>query len=416
MKKKIKVVDAICGAGKTSFAIQHMKEPFSGRFIYVTPYLSEIKRVIDATDKDFKEPTNKNNEGSKLEGLRNLVSKGENIVCTHELFKLCDQELLNLIEEMEYTLMLDEVLNVINKIDITKDDIEMLHSTDRIRINSDTGAIEWIDNSYQGKFDTLKHLAKNDNLFLFNNTFMFWTLHNRSFEAFKEIYIFTYLFDGQIQRYYYDLHGFEYEKYSVIYNGKEYELVPYDNRLDNRERIAERLNIYEDKGKSKFNSNYCKRPTNNMFSTRWLNNCDKDTLDRINKNLYSFFRGVNATVKSSFWTTIKDVAPKLKNKKVTYYKTEKKDNFVSINIRATNDYRDCTSCAYVYNRFMNPVEKSFFEFHGVQVDEDTLAVSDLIQFIFRGVIRKQDSDEILNVYIPSMRMRELLYKYLKYEI
>ena len=414
-KVKIKVVDAICGAGKTSYAIQEMKFPFGRRYIYVTPYLKEIDRVIEATNKDFKEPTNKNSEGSKLEGLRKLISKGENIVCTHELFKLCNQEILDLIEEMGYTLMLDEVLNVINKINITKDDIDMLSDTGRIKINED-GSINWRDNTYEGKFEELKHLAKNDNLFLFNNTFMFWTLHSKSFEVFKEIYIFTYLFDGQIQRYYYDLHGFEYEKYSVTHNGKEYELVPYNNKFDNREKIAKRLNIYEDKGKSKFNSNFCKRPTKNMFSTRWLKNCDEETINRINKNLESYFKSVKVNKSNSFWTTIKDVAPKLKNKMATYYNTNKKSNFVSVNIRATNEYKDCTSCAFMYNRYMNPVEKAFFEFHNVKVDEDTLACSDLIQFLFRGVIRNADSEEILNVYIPSVRMRELLYKYLRYEI
>lgn len=415
-KVKIKVVDAICGAGKTSYAIQEMSFPFGRRYIYVTPYLREIERVISATNKDFKEPTNRNSEGSKLEGLRQLISKGENIVCTHELFKLCDQKILNLIEDMGYTLMLDEVLNVINKINITKDDIEMLSTTGRIKINDNDGSIAWIDNEYKGKFEELKHLAKNDNLFLFNNTFMFWTLHDKSFEVFREIYIFTYLFDGQIQRYYYDLHGFEYEKYSVRHNGKEYELIPYNSREDNRERISERLNIYEDKGKSKFNSNFCKKPTDNMFSTRWLKNCDVETMNRINKNIASYFMSVNGTVSTSFWTTIKDAAPKLKNKKATYYKTNKKSNFVSINIRATNEYRECHTCAYIYNRYMNPVEKSFFEFHNVEVDEDTLACSDLIQFLFRGVIRNGDSDDKLNVYIPSIRMRELLYKYLNYEI
>ncbi|WP_155488557.1 hypothetical protein [Paraclostridium sordellii] len=50
------------------------------------------------------------------------------------------------------------------------------------------------------------------------------------------------------------------------------------------------------------------------------------------------------------------------------------------------------------------------------MDEDTLAVSDLIQFIFRGVIRNDQDDTVLNVYIPSMRMRELLYRFLRYEI
>ena len=65
---------------------------------------------------------------------------------------------------------------------------------------------------------------------------------------------------------------------------------------------------------------------------------------------------------------------------------------------------------------MNPVEKAFFEFHNVKVDEDTLACSDLIQFLFRGIIRDANSNEKLNVYIPSIRMRKLLYDYLNYKI
>lgn len=416
MKTTITVIDAICGAGKTSWAIQHMKEPFGGRFIYVTPYLTEIKRVVESTDGDFKEPSNHNKQGSKIEDLRKLVTRGENIVCTHELFKLCDEELLEMISEVGYTLILDEVLNVINPIKITSRDLKMLIESKIIKIDEQTGFIEWIDSEYKGKFEELKHLSKNDNLFLFNNTFVFWTLHHKSFEVFEKVYILTYLFDGQIQRYYYDLHGFTYQKKSITKINDSYELVDYNNRLDNRDMIAKRLSIYEDNGKSKLNSNYCKKPTYTMFSSTWLKRCDDATLDRLNKNIRSFFTSRKVNSKSSFWTTLKDIAKSLKSDKAIYYETKKKDNFVSVNVRATNEYRNCTACAYIFNRFMNPIEKAFFEFHGVKVDEDTLAVSDLIQFIFRGVIRNDQEDSVLNVYIPSMRMRELLYRFLRYEI
>ena len=42
---KIKIVDAICGSGKTSAAIEYMKKRTDANFIYVTPFLSEIERV-----------------------------------------------------------------------------------------------------------------------------------------------------------------------------------------------------------------------------------------------------------------------------------------------------------------------------------------------------------------------------------
>lgn len=410
----IKVIDAMCGKGKTSWSIQYMNEEIDKRFVYVTPYLSEIERVKKNTNNDLKEPNNRNEKGSKLESLRNLVSRGENIVCTHELFKLCDKELLELIKESGYTLILDEVLNVINQISITKSDLNILINQNIIEIEESTGYIKWMDSEYSGKFEELKDLSKNDNLFLFNETFVFWTLHCKSFEVFEEVYILTYLFDGQVQRYYYDLHGFKYEKYSIINNNGYYELCEYDVKLDDRENIKNRLLIYEDKGKSKFNSNFCKKQSDNMFSSTWLKNCDKETVDRIKKNIGSYFISLKCTTKNSFWTSIKYIAPKIKNSRNTYYSTDKKDNFVSVNIRATNEYKNCIACAYIYNRYMNPIEKAFFQFHNVNVDEDVLAISDLIQFIFRGTIRNDD-ESMLNIYIPSDRMRRLLYEYLEYE-
>lgn len=422
MKNKIIVIDAICGAGKTSWAIQYMnkKEAFNQeKIIYVTPFLKEIDRVIQATHNKFKQPSNKNAEGSKLVGLRRLVANGSNIVCSHELFKLIDRELIDDIEKSEYTLILDEVMNVINQIDITKNDLKLLVESNIISLNDDT-TINWMDDSYDGKFNDMKNLAKRDNLYLLNNTFLFWTLDKNLFNAFSKIYIMTYLFDGQIQKYYYDLHEFEYEKMSVIKKDGFYELVDYDMLYDNRYKIAARLNIYEDKGKSKLNSNFCDKPTKNMFSSTWLKGLkkyDSDKYNRLSKNIRSFLVSNGGNTKNSFWTTIKEVAPLIKCDRATYYEDNKKNqNFVSVSIRATNTYRHCINAVYIFNRYMNPLEKAFFNYHGIEVDEDLLAVSDLIQFLFRGVIRQEDSEEIMNVYLPSIRMRKLLYKYLSYEI
>jgi hypothetical protein len=52
----IKVIDAICGAGKTSYAIQYMNENLDKLFVYVTPFLKEIERVKSQTFLDIVEP------------------------------------------------------------------------------------------------------------------------------------------------------------------------------------------------------------------------------------------------------------------------------------------------------------------------------------------------------------------------
>lgn len=42
---KIKVCDSIMGSGKTESAITQMNEDLDSRYIFVTPYLSEVERI-----------------------------------------------------------------------------------------------------------------------------------------------------------------------------------------------------------------------------------------------------------------------------------------------------------------------------------------------------------------------------------
>lgn len=61
------------------------------------------------------------------------------------------------------------------------------------------------------------------------------------------------------------------------------------------------------------------------------------------------------------------------------------------------------------NVYLNPTIVKYFENNSVKVDQDTYALSELIQFIYRSRIRKGND---IYCYIPSKRMRELLYKYI----
>ena len=62
------------------------------------------------------------------------------------------------------------------------------------------------------------------------------------------------------------------------------------------------------------------------------------------------------------------------------------------------------------NRYMNPIVKNFFLQHGVAVDEDGYALSEMLQFIWRSAIR---NGEEIWVYIPSIRMRNLLKQWIE---
>lgn len=138
--------------------------------------------------------------------------------------------------------------------------------------------------------------------------------------------------------------------------------------------------------------------------------------EQLKKNLVSIFRTQNAVSNDKlFWTSFKGHAPTLKNVKCKLNKKDdrSKDNFVPFNTRATNDYADRTATAFLLNRFMNPNENQFFSYRGIEVDEELLAISDLIQFLFRGCIR---NNEQMYCYIPSARMRRLLNQWINFEI
>ncbi|MEJ9303075.1 hypothetical protein ABEW33_12355 [Priestia megaterium] len=434
----IKVIDAICGAGKSSYAIQMINDSSKAgfganrefytsdkKFIYVTPFLSEIERVINNTKVEFSEPTNK--KGSKHEHVKKLIEDGKSIAMTHELFSRLDEETLSDIEFEGYILIMDEVANVLEQVQAYSKDIEYLLKAGAIEISVDREII-WIDDEYDissnGNYRDIKVLSERGNLFLEEGNIVFWTMPVKAFLCFNEVYLLTYLFDGQIQKYYYELHNVKYEKFSVRKNlNGRYELTEYNSLLEPRDEIEELLNIYEDYQsptgrKSSMNSNYDSRKNPNEYyqlSGTWLRNASDEDLRQLNNNTRNFFRNQFPTDNSNiFWTTLKEVAPNLKNVKCKFNKKgdRSKDNYVPLNIRATNEYANCTAMAYIYNRFMNPIEKNFFRNRGIDVDEGQLAMSDLIQFLFRGCIRK---GEPMNCYIPSSRMRSLLNQWFSYE-
>jgi hypothetical protein len=166
---KINIVDSRMGEGKSSWAIQKMKEDTEHKFIYITPYLDEIQRVINAVDnKKFYEP--KNFGEGKLESLHNLIVNNKNIASTHALFQRSNTNTLTLLQSNDYVLILDEVIQVIDFYDMSKNDFNMLlNEAKKIRIKED-GFIEWIgEEDYEGRFSDFKNLCMSNAVFYHKN-------------------------------------------------------------------------------------------------------------------------------------------------------------------------------------------------------------------------------------------------------
>lgn len=413
--KKIKIIDSIMGGGKSSWAIQEMNKNCNKdiSFLYATPYLDECKRIRkEVKNRNIIEPNEKFGKGSKFRHLKQLVTEGENICCSHMLLKYADKELIDALRSNNYILILDEVMNVVELQEINHKDKEYILRLGLISVNKENRVIWTGDEDYDGKFKDIKILAENENLYMSRNNFMFWTFPNKIFGYFDDVYILTYMFKGQIQRYYYDYFKIEYDYYSIEKDAKGiYKLGEYSIKKESRKNIKKLVSIYEDTAQSRLNSNFFidgkESFKHTELSSSWFMRATGKEIERLKNNLYTYFRNnCNSSSKYNLWTTKSQYQSLLKGK--GYAK-----GFIALNIRATNDYQDKKNLAYVYNRYINPLEQAFFLDKDIRIDNDLLAISDLLQWIWRSRIRK---GEPINIYIPSRRMRELLYKYLNYEI
>ena len=245
---EINVVDAPCGKGKTSWAIQYMNENPDRNFIFITPFLDEVKR-IKLNCEDFKEPTD--TKGSKMASLKTLLDNQHNIVSTHSLFSMADDEVLELLRLGKYTLVLDEVMDVVRRETISGHDIKLLIDGGWIRIDEKTCQVIALDHfePYQGKFHDIIDKARANRLIYFNKTFMVWEFSPEFFKVMQEVYVLTYLFRGQIQRCYFDFHQIPYNMRSVAgEHDRGYHLIPYDPGtvdLEFRQFAKVNINIYE---------------------------------------------------------------------------------------------------------------------------------------------------------------------------
>ena len=385
---KINVVDSIMGSGKSSWAIKYMNENKDKKFIYITPFLDEVERIkTSCTKKIFKEPTNRGK--GKLDSLKKLISKGENIASTHVLFSFVDEETIGLLKINNYVLILDEVMSVIEPINIDKKDLEILFN-EKMLILKEDGKLIWNKefHDYEGEFKDIKILAEYDRLIHYTNTILMWRFPVDVFKAFKEVWILTYLFDGQLQKAYYDLYKQEYQYFSM----KNMELSEYE---PNQFLDSGLINIYEGKMNAIGQDNF-----DLSFSWYDKNKSNKYIIDILKNNKQNYLRNVTkSNSKKAMWTTYKDFESKIKDKN---YNSK---SFVVYNSRATNIHIERENLAYLVNRFINPIYIGFFRENGIKLDEEKFALSELLQWIWRSKIR---TNQPINLYIPSSRMRRIL--------
>lgn len=398
----IKIVDDIMGSGKSTWAINHINQNPDKKFLCIVPLLSECERFKEKTDIDIIDPEK---WGSKWKNFRWLVENDKNIVTTHSLIKMMDLDMLELLKSKNYVLMIDECLDVLDTYKISKDDLKIIFNEKLVSLDED-GFLVWNEERkpYKGVYGDIKRLCSFKSLMGFKKEnsdelarIIMWNFPVDFFKCFDESYIFTYLWEGSIQKSYFDIHGIKYEKYMLDYDRQ---LIPHCKEIEyeKRRNVADLINIYD----GKFNKIGMKIGKSNPLSKSWYEDKRKKNrsiFSQLKNNTENYFRTVTKTKSiDNMYTVFKAYCKYVKGKGFA-------NGFVSCNARGTNEFKDKKSLAYLINFFMSPDIKQFVEHYHIEFDDNLFSLSALLQWIWRSQIR--DGNPI-DLYIPSERMRELL--------
>lgn len=396
----ITIIDAIAGKGKTSWAIKEMNTNNKDiRYLYLTPFLNEVERIKrDVKTVEFKEPSDKSK--TKMSSLKKMLLNGNNIATTHALLKYIDDDMIKLLKSDKYVLILDEVLEVVEHIPITKDDIDMLISFEYIKILPDD-SVTVGDKKYDGKHNYLIDIIKKGRVVCNNNNFFVWRFPAEVFEAFTQVYILTYMFEGSLMCPYLKSNFIDYEIKSV---NDSYDIIEYEK--PDLSIYKNLINIIDDSHSiNKIGDNH------NDLSFSWYSKKTKQSplIKKLSKNISNYKRNIiNCKSADFLWTTFKDKRYSLEDKG---FKND--HTFCPHNARSINKYANKTTLAYTVNRFVNPYLIKYFKDNDIEFDQDMYSVSEMIQWVFRSAIR---NNKPITLYCPSSRMRGLFIKWLSGDI
>lgn len=398
----IQICDAIMGSGKSSAAITYMNEHPDDKFVYITPYLEEAERIKEnCPTLYFAEPSNKipDMHFSKIRHTLQLLESGRNIATTHAAFASYDTRITELIHEMNYTLIIDESVNILSKATISSCDVNALCAAGHLTVENDryvsTGTYGGgVFSSFFSSMNAREMIRCDDE----SDVMFYWLLPPELLTAAKDVFVLTYLFEGQ------DMYGLlqmydlphRYIGVSRDENGV-YRFCDYMDYIpEYTGTLGGHIHIFDNK---KINS---VGDAERALSMRWFIN--KEMVDQLRKNIHNYFCNIHRDEPSELrmWGTYSTKESILRG--AGYAK-----RFVMFNERATNQYRNRTVLVYAVNLYRNVGQTKFLTNNGADADNDQYALSTMVQWIWRSAIR--DGKDIY-IYIPSRRMRELLIRWI----
>lgn len=419
---EIVVFDALCGSGKTKRVREYMLDNQEERYIYISPFLKEsyttVGILFEESDQEvepkinsltslieydtenevsklkFKYPDRRKGCGSKETSLSYLMKNKKNITSTHQLFT--HMGINSLVNADQYTLIIDEALSVYEETDVvSKGEVKKLLDIGILYLEEDGITLRFDRNKFgedvsldvdkvEGTaYESLAAMCDLSQLLLVDGKTIVWEMSADMLKKFKKVIICTYLFEGQLFSSYLKKHSIE---YTVDKFGKQpsevYELF---NVLDDTHLNAIGLS---DTALSKgFFEKPSTKTTAREACRKHLNTVMRKWGAKTDNRLFTCFKADKTVIGDSRYTK----------------------NWIPFNSRATNDYRHVEYVAYLVNIFPSPILVKAAKGKETEFDDEIHALSEMLQFLFRGCLREGKK---MNIYIPSSRMRKILFKWL----
>lgn len=429
---KVTVYDQLPGTGKSTRMIDKINNSDKDRrFIVVTPFLKECHRYAGTTpdvDSGDRQLPLKDTQGNilytgsgcsasgrrfehpvsgyhtKVEHIAKLVHEGRDIVTTHAALKLFTPDTVKDVKDAGYTLVIDEELECIRPHPCKMHRRKMLLGSGAVYEDA-LGLLRWnedysvdddvkeIDGSGFSWDMQIKSLCDNGSLVLIadekgNRDLFMWEYPIEFIKAFDSVQVLTYMFEGSVFHKYLDYYGIQHETVKGIQlPSNVFDLIrvvdnPKMNKIGDR---WDSFTVGDQKRQTKVSA---------MSQT-------------VRSNLYNYFN--NSTYGKSktddrLWTCLGESVSIFKGAGYT-------KRHIAHNTKATNDYATSNQLAYMYNAHMHPEPYKYLLERGTEFapSQERYSITELLQWTYRSSVR---NDEPINLYIPSIRMRGLLEKWM----
>lgn len=395
----VNLIDHPCGFGKTSHLIRTINCEPTKRFLIIVPTLSEVQRILAATDSDrFQTPSS--DTGTKSDDLERLIHSGVSIVTTHKLFI----ESVNVAIEgglKDFHVVVDEVPDVILKArTVSKEAFGKLYlDTGYCTVDHD-GLIRTTDKG-KAELPTLRGVI-NDNLaneiltdrmIYAGGSALVSALSMHLFQRSLSVTVLTFMSEGSIFLRYLERSKVTFNQY--INDGAREIFRENAKRLVQIETIGALEKIpfnYSNQTKYSVKSKEAK-----SVSTA-LKNLKQRHLKGVDE------RNILITCAKEQWYAKHDKPAAFASGSRMFNKV----NWIPNTTRGTNEYDHCTHLIYLYDQYANP---TILRWLGIadRKFQDQYALTELIQWLWRSRIRKGAS---VKLYLPNKRMRDIFLNWL----